>query len=157
MSTLAALRPDEWDFPLFLHVLGAIVLFGAVASAVVLESASFSRAAPAAALLRRLAFRTTLIAVWPAFILMRVAAEWIRSKEFPGEAPEPDWVGVGYIIGDGGVLVLLALTLCTWLAARQTKTDRPRPATVPIATGLAGLYLVALAVAWFAMTAKPGG
>lgn len=155
MSALAALRPDEWDFPLLLHVLGAIILFGAVSGAAILESTSFSRTAPTAVLLRRLAFRTTLVAVWPAFVLMRIAAEWIRSKEFPSGAPEPDWVVVGYVIGDAGILVLVGLTICAWLAVRQTSDARPRPATATIATGLAGLYLVALAVAWFVMTAKP--
>ena len=30
MTTLAAIRPDEWNLPLFVHVLGAIVLVGGV-------------------------------------------------------------------------------------------------------------------------------
>lgn len=153
---LAIVRPDDWDLPLFLHVLGAVLTFGAVATVALLAYVSLRRATPTASLLRRLAFRTTLFVVWPSFILMRVAAEWIRSKEYPGGADEPGWIGVGYIVGDGGVLVLLGLTLCAWLAARQTSPERPRPATATVATALAGLYLVALAVAWFAMSAKPG-
>ena len=31
MIGLAAIRPDEWDVPLFLHVLGALTLIGALA------------------------------------------------------------------------------------------------------------------------------
>jgi hypothetical protein len=153
---LASLRPDSWDFPLFLHVLGSILLFGGLASAIVLVAASLPRPVPTAHLLRRLGFRTMLFVVWPSFIMMRLSAEWIRSKEFPSGAAEPDWVGVGYIVGDSGVIVLLALTLCSWLAVRQTTADRPRPLTAALTTGLAGLYLIALAVAWYAMSAKPG-
>jgi len=151
---LAFLRPNEWEFPLFLHVLGAIVLFGAVATTGFLAFASLPRSLAPAMLLRRLAFRTVLFVVWPAFVLMRVAAEWIRSKEFSG-GTEPDWVVVGYVIADAGLLILIGLTICTYLAARQTNADRPRPATATVATALAGVYLVALAVAWWAMSTKP--
>ena len=28
MTVLALIRPDSWEFPLFLHVLGAMVLVG---------------------------------------------------------------------------------------------------------------------------------
>ena len=28
MSVLAAIRPDSWNFPLLLHVLGAMILVG---------------------------------------------------------------------------------------------------------------------------------
>ena len=31
MSVIASIRPDSWNFPLFLHVLGAMVLVGAAA------------------------------------------------------------------------------------------------------------------------------
>ena len=30
MSVLAQVRPDSWNFPLFLHVGGAMILVGAV-------------------------------------------------------------------------------------------------------------------------------
>ena len=155
MTTLAFLRPDDWDFPLFLHVLGAVVLFGAVASAGLLGLTSLRRSGPTALMLRRLTFRTVWIVVWPSFILMRVAGQWIAAKEF-SDTPEPDWIGVGYVVGDGGILVLAVLTLCAWLAVRQTNDTRTKPATATIATGVAGFYLLALAVAWLVMTVKPG-
>jgi len=34
MTVLAALRPDSWNFPLLLHVLGAAVLVGGLVAAV---------------------------------------------------------------------------------------------------------------------------
>ncbi len=34
MSILAAVRPDSWNFPLFLHVLGAMILVGGLLTGV---------------------------------------------------------------------------------------------------------------------------
>ena len=33
MSVLAAIRPDSWNFPLLVHVLGAMILVGGVLTA----------------------------------------------------------------------------------------------------------------------------
>ena len=33
MTLLAAIRPDSWNYALFLHVLGAMVLVGALVTA----------------------------------------------------------------------------------------------------------------------------
>ncbi len=151
---VALLRPDDWELPLFLHVLGAVVLFGAVASVAILTIASLGREPVAAILLRRLAFTTMLLVVWPAYVVMRVGAQWILSKEYPDNLP--DWIGIGLGISDAGILVLALLTVLTWLGFRGTRPEQPRPRSTTIAAGLALLYLVALGVAWFAMTAKPG-
>ena len=35
MTTIAAIRPDEWNFPLLLHVLGAMLLVGGLTAAVI--------------------------------------------------------------------------------------------------------------------------
>jgi hypothetical protein len=145
---LAALRPDAWDLPLFLHVLGAVLLFGGIASLVVLSFAGL-RNAEHAALLRRVAFATMLGLVWPSFVLMRICAQWILSREGLDKS-SPGWVGVGFAVSDGGVVVLLLLTLLGWLALRRQGRA---------ASGFAWLsavYLVALVVAWWAMTTKPG-
>jgi hypothetical protein len=144
---IAILRPDAWDFPLFLHVLGAVLLFGGVASLVVISVGGL-RVPDHAAMLRGLAFRTTLLLVWPAYVLMRVGAQWILSRENL-EDDSPGWVGVGFVVSDAGILILLALTVLGWLALRRTRL-------APWFTGLAVIYLVALGVAWFAMSAKPG-
>ena len=144
---IAALRPDAWDFPLFLHVLGAVLLFGGVSSIAVLSIAGL-RVPEHARLLRGFAFRTMLLLVWPAYVLMRVAAQWILSREGL-DKNTPGWVGVGFVVSDAGLLVLLVLTLLGWLALRRDRL-------APWFAGLAVLYLVALGVAWFAMSAKPG-
>ena len=145
---LAIVRPTSWEFPLFLHVLGAVVLFGGVASLVVVSFAGL-RIAEHAAMLRRLAFVTMLVLVWPAYVVMRVGAQWILSREGL-ESNSPDWVGVGFAVADGGVVVLLLLTLLGWLALRR------QPKAAPFFAWLSAIYLVALGVAWWAMSAKPG-
>lgn len=144
---IALIRPDAWNFPLFLHVLGAIALFGGTATIVIVSYAGM-RIAEHAAMLRSLAFKTTLLVVWPAYIVMRIGAQWILSRENL-EDDSPAWVGFGFVIADAGVLVLLLLTLLGWLAVRR------RPGVAPYFAGLASVYLVALGVAWWAMTAKP--
>ena len=144
---IAFLRPDAWDFPLFLHVLGATVLFGGVASIAIVSAAGL-RVTDQALMLRRLAFRTTLFLVWPAFVVMRIGAQLIVNKEHL-DKDSPGWVVTGFLVADGGVIVLLALTLLGWLALR-------RPRVSPWFAGVAVLYIVALGVALFAMSAKPG-
>jgi len=144
---IAFLRPNAWDLPLFLHVLGATVLFGAVGALAIVSFAGL-RVPDHSLMLRRLAFYTTLLLVWPAYIVMRVGAQWIVSKE-QLDKNSPGWVNVGFFVADGGVVVLLALTLLGWLALK-------RPRLTPWLAGLAVLYIVALGVAWFAMSAKPG-
>jgi hypothetical protein len=142
---VALVRPDSWNLPLFLHVLGAAVLTGAVAATAIAAGTSGG-----SLLLRRVAFRTVLFLVIPAWILMRVAGEWTNSREdIPGD---PGWLGTGYIVGDAGVVVLLLSLIFGWLSVR--KPDRGWPART--VTALAALYLAALLVAMFAMSGKPG-
>jgi hypothetical protein len=144
---IALVRPHAWDFPLFLHVFGATVLFGSVATLVLL-SYTAQRITEGAAFAQRLAFATLLAVVWPAYVVMRVGAQWIYAKE--DLHPDfPAWIAVGVTVGDGGIILLLALTVLGWLARRRAWAGS-------FFAGLSALYLVALGVAWWAMTAKPG-
>ena len=133
--------------PLFLHVLGAVLLFGGVAAVAVLSVAAI-RDAGHAALLQRIAFGTTLVVVWPAYVAMRVGAQWVLGNEHLDTDP-PGWVGVGFAVSDAGILVLALVTLLGWLAPR-------RPRAGKVLAALSVLYVIALGVAWFAMAAKPG-
>ena len=148
---VAAIRPDAWDFPLFLHVAGAMLLVGALV-VVVATMAGALRRADGAEALAGLAFRTLLVGVLPAYVLMRAGAEWIASEEgVPGDV---DWIGIGYAVADGGVLLTIIATMLAWRAAR-------RGAAGPGGLGravlvLAGLLIVAYGVAIWAMVAKPG-
>jgi hypothetical protein len=150
---VAVLRPHSWDLPLFLHVLGATTLFGATLTASALGIATVRRPA-LAPLFSRLAFRTTAFAVLPAWVLARVAGQWILNREkhqLPG-LDNKGWVGVGFLVTDIGLVVLLALLALGYLSARRGGTGR---VTTAFAV-LAPIYVAALAVAWFAMAAKPG-
>ena len=133
---------------LFLHVLGATVLFGGTLSVATLLLASL-RTPQHALLLRRLASTTTFAVVWPAFVVMRIGAQLVLDGENLGDS-KATWLGIGYGVSDAGLVVLLLLGLTTWLARRQ-------PRAAPWATGLALVYLVALVVAWVAMSGKVGG
>ncbi len=149
---LALVRPDAWNLPLFLHVLGATVTAGGVTSVVIAGLGARGRTPEQAALLARIAFRALIFVVVPAFIVMRAAAQWIADKEFPSSTKTPGWVDVGFIVTEPGALLLVALIVISYLAARRGGVGR-LATTVPI---LAGIYLAALAVAWWVMSAKPG-
>ena len=146
MSVLAAIRPDDWNFPLFLHVLSAMVLFGAVVLAVV-SVAGASQAG------LRLGFRTLLIAAIPSWIAMRLSAQWIASKQnLVDEGVEtPAWVDIGFMISEPSLVVLIAATVCAGIAARRGRGGGLRTATVV----LVGITIVAYLVAIWAMSAKP--
>ncbi len=141
---LALIRPGSWNLPLFLHVLGASVLFGATATVAILGFAS-RRRGEYAALLARIAQRTFMLGILPAYIVMRVGAQWIDSKEFP-HGHEPGWVGVGFAISDAGALLLIIVGIL--LAVRRQRILL----AVPMLTVL---YVVALGIAWVAMSGKP--
>lgn len=142
---IALVRPDSWNLPLFLHILGATILVGAMASAAIAAHATRSPVIP-----RALPFRILLLVSIPSWLLMRLAAQWINSKEnVPGN---PTWLGIGFTVGDLGLVVLVVATGVAWWAAKRPAKQWPRLTT----TGLSLLYLAALAVAWWAMSAKPG-
>ena len=104
---VALVRPDSWNLPLFLHVLGATVLVGAIGATVLIAVR-----APA---LRRLLVRTIGFLVLPAWVLMRFAGQWIDSREnVPGD---PAWLGVGFIVGDAGLVLLVVMALIAWWGA----------------------------------------
>ncbi|MDX6504635.1 MAG: hypothetical protein QOE29_1760 [Gaiellaceae bacterium] len=145
------LRPNSLDFPLFLHVLGAMLLVGALVAALTALLYAW-RGGDGSATLRRFAFRTLLIAGIPSYLLMRIDAQWIYDREIGSGGKDPDWVGVGFIISDLGALLLIITCILAWRAAKKATTGGlARSVTV-----LTGIMLVAYLVAMWAMTAKPG-
>jgi hypothetical protein len=155
MSLLASLRPTEWDFPLFLHVLGAMVLVGGLVVAVATQFLAWMRrdAADAAAF-SRAGFWALLTVALPGWIVMRLGAEWIYSKEGWTGDNDPDWLGIGFTTADGGLIVLLVATILAGLGVRRLG---PGSGTLlgKIALPLATILLIAYLVTVWAMTAKP--
>ncbi len=148
MSALASIRPDSWNFPLLLHVLGAMVLVGSAAlgSVAALGAASSEESE----FLRRLSFRSLLLVALPSFIVMRVAAEWLYSKEFGHEADDPTWIGIGYLTADAGALALLVTLILSGLAVRRGSNGVARAAGI-----LSLVAVIAWLVAVWAMAGKP--
>jgi len=150
------IRPGNQHLPLFLHVLGAMVMVGGFVLAITSLGSSVRNGQ-----VSRLGFRALVYGALPGFIVMRAAAQWIYSKEFPtpahGPAPkDPAWVGIGFIVSDPTLLFLLIAMLLTGLGLRRARRDGGggggllRAASVLIA-----LILVADLVAIWAMTTKP--
>jgi hypothetical protein len=134
------------DAQLFIHVLAATALFGATGAVAVLGFAARRRADRRP--LAGAAFWTILLLVLPAWALTLAFGEWTRSKEhWPDDI---SWIGIGYAVADGGLILLLVTTAVAWWWTRHTEAGWPAPAIA----ALASLYLVALGVAWWVMTAK---
>jgi uncharacterized membrane protein len=148
---IALVRPDDWNFPLLVHVAGAMLLVGSLVTVAALLLLAWRGDSPG---LIRLGFRTLLIAALPSYVLMRVGAEWINSKEnIPDEA---DWIGIGYITADGGLLFLLISTILAGIAARRARRHPGGGGTLGrVVTVLTLVVLAAYVVAVWAMTAKP--
>lgn len=155
---LAALRPDSWNFPLLLHVLGASILVGGLIAALASQAVGWARETAAGALqLARLGFYSLLCAALPGWILMRFAAQWIYTEEgWDDVDSEPTWLDIGWITSDSGGLLILVATIVAGLGARRLRQSGETASTlVRIATVLTALALIAYIVTVWAMAAKP--
>lgn len=149
--TIALVRPDDWNFPLLVHVAGAMLLIGSLVTVAALLLLTWRGDSPG---LIRLGFRALLIAALPSYVLMRVGAEWINSKE---NIPDGvGWIGIGYITSDAGLLLLLVSTILTGLAARRARRESGGGGTLGrVVTVLTLVLVAAYVVAVWAMTTKP--
>ena len=136
-------------WPLFLHVIGAMTLVGAVLTVALVSFVAWGK--PDAAILRRTAWSALLVVALPAYLVMRLAGQWIYSKEGFSGTNDPTWLGVGFGVGDMGLLLLLAaLGIAFWWRRGE------RPLAGRILAVLSSVYLVLLAIAWLAMSGKWG-
>jgi hypothetical protein len=143
MSVLAAIRPDDWNIALFVHILGAMVLVGAIVLVIVALAERDLR----------LGYRALLLGVLPGWIVMRGAAEWIASKEHVNDLdPEPAWVGIGYSTAEPMLLLIIIATVCSGLAVRRQQQGGALRGTALVMTSI---MLVAAFVAIWAMSTKP--
>lgn len=150
---LATIRPDDWNFPLLIHVLGAMLLVGSLTTAVTALLLGWRRdAAP----YTRFAFRTLLFVGLPAFVLMRVGGEWTYVREHLDDQPDHVWVGIGFITSDLGALLLLISLLVTGIGARRLqRSGAPQGTLTRVGAVLTTLMLAGYIVAVWAMSAKP--
>jgi hypothetical protein len=153
MSVLAAARPDSWNLPLLVHVLGAMILVGGL-----LAGASILASARGDARFLRLGYWSLLAVSLPGWVLMRIGAEWVYSREgwddLPDEVDEPAWLGIGWIVGDLGGLILLVSLIVGGVGVyrlREGKGAGLLRTTLVLSLVLLAAYLVAV----WAMSAKP--
>jgi hypothetical protein len=153
---VALIRTSEWETPLFVHVVGAMLLVGGlfvVGASLVLAWRAENEGDVAA--LTRFAYRTLFFLVLPAFIVMRIGAEWVLSKS-PFDAFKDDltWVGIGYIISDIGALALIVSLVLAGIGLRRAGSGRGGGGA-RVVTVVTLLLLAAYVVAIWAMTTKP--
>jgi len=151
MSILAVVRPGSWNFPLFLHVLGAMILVGGL-----LAGASSLAFARGEARFLRLGYWSLLAVSLPGWILMRGGAEWIASREgwTQSGVPSPTWLSIGAVLADLGGLVLLVSLVVGGIGVNRLRAGKGSGllrATLVLAILLLGAYVVAI----WAMAGKP--
>ena len=157
MSVLATIRPDDWNLPLLLHVLGAMLLVGGLVTAVTALVLGWRRDSR---WYSRTGFWSLLAVALPSWILMRIAGQWVESKGDYAEGNEPAWLGIGYLTAEAGGLLLLISIVLTGIGMRRLRpverdVETRTSVLVRIGTVLATALLLAYVVAMWAMTAKP--
>jgi hypothetical protein len=154
MTVVAALRGSSVNFPLFVHVLGAMLLVGTLLT-VALAIALSWRGRWASPGLTRFGLLVLPIGVVPAYVLMRIGAQWTESREkLPDEVEDSTWLGIGYITADIGGLVILISVIVAAFGLRKLKAGGG--AGLARAAGLLSmLLLAAYVVAIWAMSTKP--
>jgi hypothetical protein len=151
VTVVAVIRPDSWDFPLFLHVLGAMILTGGL-----LTGASSLGFARGDVRFLRLGYWSLLAVSLPGWVLMRAAAEWIASREGWNEsgAADPTWLGIGRTVADLGGLVLLVALIVGGVGVRRLREGKGSGllrATLVLSIVLLAAYVIAV----WAMAGKP--
>ena len=154
MSAIAAIRPDSVNLPLFLHVLGAILLVGALATVGLAILLGWKGGAERSTALTRFALRAIPYGVLPAYVLMRVGAQWTEAEQDYPDDYDAAWLGIGYITADVGALLLLISLILAGIGLRKLRSGGGLG--LGRAVGVISLVLVAAyVVAVWAMTAKP--
>jgi hypothetical protein len=146
------------EFPLLLHILGASILVGGLIVALTVQLVGWARETPAGALqLARIGFFSLLCIALPGWILMRAGAQWIWSEQGWDDVPEePAWLGIGWITGDfGGLLILVSVILAGFGARKLRQSEATTSTLVRIATVLTTIALIAYVITVWAMSAKP--
>lgn len=151
---LAAIRPDEQSFALLLHLVGAVVVFGAL-----LAGATSILLARGDMRLLRLGYFSLLLVGLPGLILMRLAGEWLYNlqkwDELPEQIDEPAWLGIGFVVADwGGILFLISLAL-GGIGIYRLRQGKNATGLLNATMLISLVLILAYVVAVWAMTGKP--
>ena len=151
MSTLAAIRPDSWDFPLLVHLVGVVLFMGGVVTA-----AAFLGYARGDTRLLRLGYWTLLALALPGYIVLRIGGEWLNEKynDLAPGVDEPAWLTIGYIVADLGALLLLVSLIIGGIGMYRMR-DGKGSALLKTTLALSIVLIAAGLVAVWAMAGKP--
>ena len=153
-NVLAAMRPDEQSFALLLHLVGATVVFGAL-----LTSATSLALARGDIRLLRLGYFSLLLVGLPGLILLRLAGEWLYRlqnwDELPEQVDEPAWLGIGFLVADGGGLLFLLALALGGVGLYRLRNGKAGTGLLKATMVIALILIVAYVVAVWAMTGKP--
>ena len=151
---LAAIRAGGVNFPLFLHVFGAMLLIGTLFAVALATVLAWKRPEDATGL-TRFALRTLLMGVVPAWFVMRIGAQWTASREHIPDDAEDAWLGIGYSTAEGGGLLILVSIILGVVGLRKLRSGSGGPGFGRAVGLISMLLLVAYVVAIWAMTTKP--
>jgi hypothetical protein len=147
----ATIRPDSWNIALLVHLLGAMVLVGALVLAAAALLLAWRRGEPE---LTRLGYRAMLLGALPGWIVMRGGAEWISSKE-DLSGVNVSWLDIGGYTADIGFLFILISTLLAGLAMRRASHSGGPSISGRLGAAIVSVLIAAYLVATWAMTTKP--
>jgi hypothetical protein len=148
LTVLADIRPDSWNFPLFVHILGATILVGGVmtcAGALAFAGGNVKQL--------RYGYWSLLFVGLPGLIVMRIGAAAIWHKYnpnhgffwaiFPHPGKDPGWIEIGGTIADlGGAGLVLALIL-GWFGIRRLEHGQDDfLAKIPVVGKMEGALLL---------------
>ena len=150
MDLLTTIRPDEWNFPLFLHIVGAMgFVVGALSTAAYYL---FRARRDGSAALTRVGFRTLLYAGIPSYLVGRLSAQWLLDKEGLGEPRTPGSTSASSSPTSGSCCCSPRPSRPAIAARRAEGSVGSGPA---IAAWCCSVLLVAYTVALWAMATKP--
>jgi hypothetical protein len=152
MSVIALMRPDEYNFPLLVHIVGATILVGGI-----LTSGTALAFAKGDAKLLRLGYWSLLAVALPGYLVMRIGAQWIYTKENWDDVPDdliPAWLDIGFIVADAGAPVLLIALVLGGIGVYRMREGKGA-GLLKVTMVLAFILLAAYVVAAWAMAGKP--
>ena len=145
---LAAIRTNAVDLALLVHVVGAMVLVGALVTAAGASIVGWRDPTPR---LQRFSYLTLLFAALPGWIVMRGGTQWVASKEgWTSVKSTPTWYDIGMATADGGGVLLLVALILGAIGYRRGNSGLLKTSAA-IAVVLTAVYVVAV----WAMGGKP--
>ena len=147
-------RTHGIDLALFVHVIGAMILMGGLVTAAAAGIVGWRDTGGG---LRRLSALTLFAVALPGWIIMRVGAEWVYSKEGWDDVPDkfqPTWLGIGYITADAGGVILLVALILGGIGVRRARSGGGA-GLLKASTVLAAVLIAVYVVTVWAMGGKP--